>query len=386
MPVHVFSANMRLTRTATAGLLFSALALGPLAGLAEQTLETRAPNNQSARPAFEQQTRAPRLPDSPRLQVQTIADGLNQPWAVALLPDGRFLVTERPGAMRIIDPTGEISDPVAGLPAVFAERQGGLLDVVAAPGFAGNGRIYWSYAEPRDGGGAGTALASGELHESATGARLVNVRVLFRQMPTIRSGLHFGSRIVFDADGRHLFLTLGDRGIRPARAQAQTLDGHLGKVVRLRPDGSVPADNPFVDRRGARPEIWSLGHRNIQGAALDGQGRLWTVEHGPRGGDELNRPQAGRNHGWPVIGYGIDYSGEIMHDATQGAGMEQPVYYWDPVIAPSGMVIHSGRGMPAWQGDVFIGGLGSQTGTPETRWRQSDRRGMAAARSARADP
>ncbi|MEZ5650016.1 MAG: PQQ-dependent sugar dehydrogenase [Burkholderiaceae bacterium] len=327
--------------------------------LSAAPLETRPPNNRDFAPAFEAQTRAPAMGNPVELRVQTIARGLNGAWAVALLPDGRFLITERPGALRIIDATGRVSEPIPGLPPVYARGQGGLLDVALDPLFAANRTIYWSYSEPRPDGN-GTALARGVLREGPDGARITDVAVLFRQTPSIASSLHFGSRIVFTPDGRQLYLTLGDRGIREARVQAQDLNGHLGKIVRIDKDGAVPDDNPFVGRQGARPEVWSYGHRNIQAAALDERGRLWTIEHGPRGGDELNRPEPGKNYGWPVIGYGIDYSGADMHASARQQGMEQPVYYWDPVIAPSGMIFHSGRLVPAWQGDVFVGGLGSR--------------------------
>ncbi|WP_034411539.1 PQQ-dependent sugar dehydrogenase [Derxia gummosa] len=336
-----------------------ALSVLTVAASADTSVETRPPNNADARPAFAGQTRAPAMRTPVALDVRTITDALDQPWAVELLPDGRFLVTERPGRLRIVGADGRLSAPVAGLPPVFAQGQGGLLDVALDPGFAANRTIYWSYAEPRA-DGSGTTLAKGVLVEDARGARLEEVRILFRQQPSLRSPLHFGSRIAFGPGGRELFLTLGERGIPEGRAQAQDLGSHLGKLVRLNLDGSVPAGNPFAGRAGARPEIWSLGHRNVQGAALDADDRLWTIEHGPRGGDELNRPDPGRNYGWPVIGYGIDYSGERMHESAARVDMEQPVYYWDPVIAPGGMVFHSGRGLPDWRGNLFVAGLGSR--------------------------
>ncbi len=309
-------------------------------------------------PAFPGQTRAPSMRTSVPLQVTEVASGLASPWGFEFLPDGRVIFTERAGQMRILGTDGKLSAPLAGLPKVLFEGQGGLLDVALDPAFDSNSLVYFSYAEPRDGGN-GTALARGRLTESGGQPALVEVQVLFRQLPTIQSGFHFGSRIVFAPDG-NLFLTLGERAIPVAREQAQDLGGHLGKVVRLRPDGTVPADNPFVAQAGARPEIWSYGHRSVQAGALDAKGRLWTIEHGPRGGDELNRPEAGRNYGWPVITYGIEYSGmKVGQGETARPGMEQPVYYWDPVIAPSGMVFHSGRLVPEWQGNVFVGGLGS---------------------------
>jgi aldose sugar dehydrogenase len=320
--------------------------------------ETREPNNPDFKPAFEGQTRAPAIKSSVALDVSTVASGLEAPWSVELLPDGRFLVTERPGRLRIVAADGKLSEPVGGLPKVLYEGQGGLLDVAVDPGFATNQRIFWTYAEPRNDGN-GTAVASGKLVEDAKGARVEGVKVVFRQQPSLKSQLHFGSRIVFTPDGKQLYVALGERGIPEGRVQSQDLKSHFGKVVRLNLDGSVPKDNPFVGRSDAKPEIWSYGHRNMQAANLDAQGRLWTIEHGPRGGDELNRPEPGKNYGWPVIGYGIDYSGAKMHEASTGEGLEQPVYYWDPVIAPSGLVFHSGNGAPEWQGNLFVGGLGS---------------------------
>jgi glucose/arabinose dehydrogenase len=294
------------------------------------------------------------------LDVTEVATGLNYPWSFEFLPDERVLLTERPGAMRILGKDGQLSAPIKGVPAVLYETQGGLLDVALDPDFASNNTIYWSYSEPRK-DGSGTNLAKGVLVENSSGASLENVQVIFRQMPSLDSvpKLHFGSRIVFAPDGK-LFLTLGERGVPEGREQAQDLNSHFGKVIRINTDGSVPQDNPFVGRDGAKPEIWSYGHRNIQAANLDAQGRLWTIEHGPLGGDELNRPEPGKNYGWPVIGYGIDYSGEKINEGiTQREGMEQPVYYWDPVIAPSGMLFYDGGMFPEWQGNIFVGGLAS---------------------------
>jgi glucose/arabinose dehydrogenase len=288
-----------------------------------------------------------------------VATGLDSPWAVELLPDGRFLVTERPGNLRIIAADGKVSAPVKGVPAVHARGQGGLLDVALDPDYAGNHTIYLSYAEPREGGN-GTALAKAVLVEEADGARLEGLKVIFRQMPTFDSDMHFGSRIMFAPDGK-LLLALGERSKPESRVHAQDLGSHFGKIIRINRDGSVPADNPFAGQPGARPEIWSYGHRNVQAATVDSAtGRFWEVEHGPRGGDELNHPEPGRNYGWPVITYGIDYPGNKMGDGiTQKEGMEQPVYYWDPVIAPSGMIVYHGALFPQWQGSLFVGGLGS---------------------------
>ena len=301
------------------------------------------------------QAQAPRSPTptpvKAAVRVETVARGLEHPWAVAFLPDGRMLVTERPGRLRIVERDGRISDPLAGVPQVLARGQGGLLDVALDPRFADNRLVYLSYAEPGAGGTAGTAVARGRLGQG----RLEDVRVIYQQQPKVRGAAHFGSRLVFARDGT-LFVTQGDRFVY--RDGAQDLSVGIGKIVRINPDGSVPRDNPFVGRAGARPEIWSYGHRNVQSAALHPRtGQLWTVEHGARGGDELNRPEAGKNYGWPVITYGVDYSGARIGEGTAKPGMEQPVYYWDPVIAPSGMTFYTGDALPDWKGSLFIGSL-----------------------------
>jgi aldose sugar dehydrogenase len=317
-------------------------------------IETRPPNGVDFTPAFEGQTRAPGLKSDVQLDVAVVARGINGGWAFEFLPDERILVTERQGNLRVIDNAGKLSAPLKGLPKVFFGGQGGLLDVALDPQFASNRTIYWSYAEPREGGN-GTALAKGVL--SADSSSVEQVKVIFRQMPTFKSNLHFGSRIVFTPDGK-LFLALGERSVPAARVHSQDLNSHFGKVIRLNPDGSVPNDNPFVGRSDAKPEIWSYGHRNIQAAALAPDGKLWAIEHGPRGGDELNQPQPGLNYGWPVITYGIEYAGpKIGAGITAKEGLEQPVYYWDPVIAPSGMIVYDGAMFPAWQGNIFVGAL-----------------------------
>ncbi len=295
----------------------------------------------------------PRAYDSQRhrFQVVTLTDGLEHPWGLAFLPDGRMLVTERPGRLRIVAKDGTISAPLGGVPAVAAQGQGGLLDVALAPDFAQSRTIYLSYAEPGDGGTAGTTVARARLGESG----LENVQVVWRQEPKVSGGAHFGSRLVWARDG-NLFITTGDRQNRPF---VQDLSKLQGKVIRVRPDGRVPPDNPFVNRQGARPEIWSYGHRNAQGAALHPEtGQLWTVEHGARGGDELNAPKAGRNYGWPVITYGRDYSGASIGEGQRKEGMEQPVHYWDPSIAPSGLMFYTGDAFPNWKGNAFVGALG----------------------------
>jgi glucose/arabinose dehydrogenase len=326
------------------------------AGAPGQPLETR-PANSHYQPAFEGQTRADALPAS-SYSVEVVATGLEKPWAVEPMADGRFLVTEKPGRLRIVSADGKLSAPVVGLPAVDPKGQGGLLDVALSPTFANDGLIYWSYAEPRQGGN-GTAVARGRLVEAAGVApRLENVQVILRVIPTYDGDKHYGSRLAFAPDGK-LFVTDGERSDLATRPQAQQLDSLLGKVMRINPDGTIPTDNPFVNQAGARPEIWSYGHRNVQSAAFrPGTSQLWTVEHGPLGGDELNNPQAGKNYGWGTISYGLEYSGApVGQGITQQAGMEQPVYYWDPVIAPSGMEFYDGRAFPCWQGDLFIGGM-----------------------------
>ncbi|MCC6788491.1 MAG: PQQ-dependent sugar dehydrogenase [Hyphomonadaceae bacterium] len=340
-----------------AALIFAACTGSPSSGQQSQNGEVaQGPPNSHFTPAFEGQTRAPEARSGVTIHAQEIASGFDHPWAIVFLPDGRMLITERAGRLRVVTREGRISAPIEGLPRVHAQGQGGLLDVVLSPGFAADRTIYWSYAEPRD-DGRGTSVARGRL--SADMTRVENVQVIFRQMPARESGGHYGSRLVFDREGR-LFVTLGERQRPESRALAQDLLTTLGKVVRINADGSVPADNPFVGRADARPEIWSYGHRNVQGADLNPDtGVLWTIEHGPRGGDELNIPRAGLNYGWPIIGYGIDYDGSPQHESSQREGMEQPVYYWDPVIAPGDMDFYRGSLFP-WRGDILIAGLNSQ--------------------------
>jgi glucose/arabinose dehydrogenase len=333
---------------------------GPPGGGPENGMNTRPPNGQNQKPALPGQTRAPEQKLGVQFQVVTVHEGLDRPWGLAFLPDGRMLVTEKPGRLRILSADGrQISPPVTGLPAVDARNQGGLLGVAVDPQFATNRLVYWSYAEPRDPKTNNTAVARGRLTDGATPA-VENVQVIYHQTPSLASTLHFGSRLVFGRDGT-LFVTLGDRSITEGRMQAQRLDGTLGKIVRINADGSIPKDNPFVGKDGVRPEIFSIGHRNIQAATLHPQtGDLWEVEHGTRGGDELNLVRAGRDYGWPTIAYGIEYQGPpITGGIQQQQGMEQPRYYWDPVIAPSGMAFYTGSMFPAWRNSLFIGGLGS---------------------------
>ena len=315
------------------------------------------PNVPGQQPAFAGQTRAPLADSGVELGRETIADGLVHPWAVAVLPEGGYLVTERPGRLRHVAADGTLSEPITDLPIVDARGQGGLLDVALDPDFADNRTIYWSYADPRGDGENGTSVARGKLNQDMTGVE--NVEVIFRQEPAWASTKHFGSRLVFDGEGR-LYVTLGERSLPEPRQLAQDLDAHIGKVVRITSEGGVPDDNPFVGQDGARPEIWSYGHRNVQGAALHPEtGALWTIEHGPQGGDEVNAPEAGKNYGWPVITYGEDYGGGAIGEGiTKKDGMEQPLYYWDPVIAPGGMTFYDGDAFPDWQGDLLIGALG----------------------------
>jgi aldose sugar dehydrogenase len=285
-----------------------------------------------------------------KVSAETVAEGLEHPWALAFLPDGRILVTERPGRLRIVGKDGKLSNPVGGVPAVQAQGQGGLLDVAIDPRFEENRLVYLSYAEPGD-GGAGTAVARGRLGEG----RLEGVQVIYRQQPKVEGNGHFGSRLVFAQDGK-LFITQGDR--QAYREQAQNLESGIGKLIRINTDGSIPDDNPFVGKGKARPEIYSYGHRSMQAAALHPEtGQIWTIEHGARGGDELNHPQAGKNYGWPIITYGRDYSGASIGEGTAKAGLEQPVYYWDPVIAPSGAVWYTGDKYPGWKGSLFVGSM-----------------------------
>ncbi|PWE33050.1 hypothetical protein DDZ14_06415 [Maritimibacter sp. 55A14] len=284
-----------------------------------------------------------------QLDISPVVRGLEEPWGLAFLPGGSFLVTERGGRLLHFDPQGERST-VKGTPEVWARGQGGLLDVMVPRDFSQTREIFLSYSKPQS-GGAGTALAVARLSPDNT--RLERLRVLFEMQPGTSGGRHFGSRIVEAPDGT-VFLTVGERGDRPA---AQDLGRHNGSVIRIARDGTVPPDNPFSDRQDARPEIWSYGHRNPQGAALDAQGWLWVVEHGARGGDEVNLVRKGANYGWPVISYGRHYSGQKIGEGTSKPGMEQPAHYWDPSIAPSGMIVYSGRLWPEWQGDFFVGSL-----------------------------
>jgi glucose/arabinose dehydrogenase len=319
-------------------------------------VDPRPPNAPNHKPAFAGQTRAPEQKSNVVFNVVTVAGGLENGWGMTFLPGGKMLVTEKPGRLRVVDAKGTLSAPVTGLPAVDAQGQGGLLDISLHPDYASNQLIYWSYAEPRENDMNNTAVARGRFVDGAA-PRVENVQVIYRQAPSMVSRLHFGSRLVWGRDGT-LFITQGERSIVEGRMQAQKMDSLLGKIVRLNADGSVPKDNPFVGKEGVRPEIWSYGHRNLQAATLHPTtGELWEVEHGPRGGDEINIPRKGRDYGWPTIGYGIEYNGNLIGgDITAQSGMEQPVYYWDPVIGPSGMMFYTGKLFPAWNMNLFIGG------------------------------
>jgi aldose sugar dehydrogenase len=317
-------------------------------------IETREANAPDQQPSFPGQTRACAAPSNVAFEVTVLAKDLENPWAVEPLPDGALLVTEKPGRMRIVSAAGAVGPAINGVPKVDARGQGGLLDVALSPTFQSDRTIYWSYSEPREGGNA-TSVARGVL--SADRTTLEQVTVIFRAMPTYNGRLHYGSRVLFGPDGM-LYVTLGERSDKPMRPQAQQLDSHMGKIIRVKPDGSVPPDNPFVGQANALPEIWTLGQRNVQSAAFDSEGRLWQVEHGAKGGDELNLVKKGKNYGWPLVAYGEEYAGTPIPNAvTDRAGFERPVYYWDPVIAPSGAAFYTGSAFPAWRGSLFVGSL-----------------------------
>jgi len=288
-----------------------------------------------------------------RIRTVTVADGLEFPWSVAFLPGGGYLVTERGGALRIVADDGTVGAPVSGLPAIWAEGQGGLLDVAIGPTFVADQTIFFTFSEPdASGDQGGTALARATLDVAAN--TVSNVKVLFSQTPKSSGGRHFGSRIVFGLDGT-VFITTGDRGERDTN---QDTSINRGQVIRLNQDGSIPADNPFANGGALRPEVWSMGHRNPQGAARHPMtGKLWLHEHGARGGDEINVPLAGKNYGWPVIAYGRHYFGGSIGEGQTKDGMEQPIYYWDPSIAPSGMTFYTGDVFPKWKGSLFVGAL-----------------------------
>jgi len=331
----------------------------PGAGARAAPVETKPPNGKDQKPAFPGQTRAPEMKANVAYEVTDHVTGLAKPWGLAFLPDGGLLITERPGRLRHFK-DGSLSEPVAGVPAVDARDQGGLLGLAIDPAFAQNGLVYLAYSEPR-GGANNAAVARGKLILGAGPSRLEGVTVIWRQTPSLASTKHFGGRLIFARDGT-LFVTGGERSITEGRMQAQRMDGTLGKIVRINADGSVPKDNPFVGKAGAKPEIYSIGHRNILGAALHPRtGELWEVEHGARGGDELNIVRKGKDYGWPTVAYGVEYSGRpIVGAVTQKPGVEQPLYYWDPVIAPGGMAFYEADLVPAWKGSLFVAGLGGE--------------------------
>ena len=299
----------------------------------------------------------PGLPDTVptkagTVKVETVAKGLDHPWGLAFLPDGEMLVTEKSGTLRRVGKDGAVSKPLAGVPEVVDKKQGGLLDVAIDPDFTSNRLVYLSYSEPGEGGSA-TAAARGKLGDNG----LEDVEVIFRQVPRIDNGLHFGSRFAFAPDGT-LFITLGERfQFDPA----QDLSNTLGKIVRINPDGSIPKDNPYVGNKDARPEIWSYGHRNAQGAAIHPEtGKLWETEFGPSGGDELNIPKAGSNYGWPVVSWGNHYDGKDIPDPPTHPEFVDAIYHWNPVISPSGIAFYTADAIPAWKGNLLIAGLSSQ--------------------------
>jgi glucose/arabinose dehydrogenase len=321
-----------------------------------QPVESRPANAKAQTPAFPRQTRAPYHPSGVAFETKTVVDGLEHPWGLAFLPDGRMLVTEKAGRLRVVT-DGKLSVPVGGLPSVDARQGGGLMDVGVDPDFAQNSQVYWCYSEPL-GDGSSATVARARLAKSGAANRLEDLKIVFRSVPTTDSVRSFGCRIAFARD-KSLFIAMGDRDFDQFRPLVQRLDTDIGKVVRINRDGSIPRDNPYLKTPGARPELWAVGVRNVLGAAIDpATGDLWTHENGPRGGDELNRVQGGKNYGWPVISYGEEYSGAAIDGgATQKEGMEQPVYYWDPVIAPSGMAFYDGDLFPAWKGSLFVGSL-----------------------------
>jgi glucose/arabinose dehydrogenase len=316
--------------------------------------ETREPNAPHQQPSLPGQRRACAEKSSVAFEVTVVAKGLEHPWAVEPLPAGGLLVTERPGRLRIVSASGELGAPFEGVPRVDARGQGGLLDVALSPTFAKDRKIYWSFTEPRDGGNA-TSVARAVLSKDER--LLEKVQVIFRALPAYDGELHFGSRLAFGPDGM-LYVTLGERSDLAMRNQSQRLDSHMGKILRITPDGSAPKDNAFVDRPDAKREIWTRGHRNVQAAVFDAKGRLFIVDHGPQGGDELNLIEKGKNYGWPLVSFGEEYSGKPIPDAvTDRVGFERPLYYWDPVIAPSGAEFYTGDAFPEWKGSLFIGSL-----------------------------
>lgn len=339
------------TIAALCAILFASTAAAEPA----QTVEPKPPSAEGQTPAFPQQTRAPLQVSGVKFQVRTVAKGLEFPWGLALLPDGRMLVTERPGRIRLVT-DGKLSEPLEGPPAVHTQAISGMLDIAIDPKFAANHLVYWSYVEARA-TGSGTTVARGRLVDGEHPA-LADVQVIYRQVPDLETThSNYGGRLLFARDGA-LFLTLGDRDEMKWRPLIQQMDNGVGKLVRIRTDGSPAPGDPFLHSKGVRPEIWASGFRNPLGVALDPRtGELWLTDVGPRGGDELDHIRRGRNYGWPVIGYGKEYSGQRVGDGTVKAGYEQPAYYWDPVISPSSLAFYEGAAFPAWKGSVFVTSL-----------------------------
>ena len=301
------------------------------------------------------QTNAPEAPKT-AIKLTTVAKGLENPWALEFLSDGRMLVTEKAGKLRVVEKDGKVGNAIKGLPEVMSSGQGGLLDVALANDYAESGRIFLSYSEPREDGKNATSVASAKLVLAADGGSLENFKVIFRQQPAHKSTKHFGSRIVVTPDG-NLFVTVGERSLASIRGEAQNPQNTIGKVIYITPDGAPAASKPAQD--GWEPHIWSIGHRNVQGADFDkATGRLWTLEHGPQGGDELNQPVSGKNYGWPIITYGVEYSGATIGEGiTEKEGLEQPVYYWKPSIATSALLLYTGDVFPQWKGKFLVGAL-----------------------------
>ena len=316
------------------------------------------PANVDYNPAFEGQTRVNGVKTKTPYEMSIIAEGLSSPWAVAALPDGRLVITEKAGALRIFSTTGAIGEAIIGFPEVDNRKQGGLLDVAPAPDFESNRMLYFTFAERKPEGSL-TAVGKGKL--SVDESKIENFKVIFRAIPYYDNSMHFGSRIVFDNKG-NIFVSTGERSDMKTRPNAQYLNNGYGKIVHITTEGKPVEGNPFINTTDALPEIYSFGHRNVQGLDIHpATGELWASEMGPRGGDELNLIEAGKNYGWPTIGYGIEYSGgKVGGGLTQKEGMEQPIYYWDPVLSPSGMTFYSSDAIPEWKNNLFIGGLSSK--------------------------
>lgn len=342
---------------------YSAISCNHQTNHSDQLVDTLPPvetqkANTDYQPAFKGQTRAPGTKTNTPYTAQVIADGLRSPWAIAVLPDGRLLITEKEGTLRIVDQNGKLSAPITGLPKVDSNGQGGLLGLILDPDFQNNRMIYWAFSKPETNGNQ-TALAKGRLAENEN--QVENVEVIYEAKPIYNGKLHYGGRLLFDKEG-NILLTVGERSDLETRPKAQQLDAALGKIVRVTKDGKPAPGNPFLNQKDALPEIYSYGHRNPQGLAIHPEtGDLYASEFGPRGGDELNKIQAGKNYGWPIITYGIEYAGDEIGTPPiqQKEGMEQPVYYWDPVLSPSGMVFYSSDRIPEWKNNLFIGGLSS---------------------------